>query len=244
MNEFTLGTWLASGLAALLVGLAKNGLPGLGILVVPLMALAFPARDSIGVLLPLLLVGDVLAIALYRRHAQWRKLLRLLPYVVVGMIGAGFVLAQLDNESMRPFLGVLILALLIMECIRMKYQWNQLPHHPVFAAAIGASAGFATTVGNAAGPIMSLYFLSRNLLKQQFVGTAAWFFFVVNSSKVPLYVHFDLITKDTLLFNATLIPAIGLGAWLGFRLLPIIPQRVFKALILVLAAIAALGLLL
>ena len=235
--------WWAAGLAAALVGLGKNGLPGLGILVVPLMAYAFPARESVGILLPMLVVGDVMAIAIYRRHAQWRTLLGLLPYVLAGMIAAAFLLARIDDATMRPLLGGLILLLLAIELLRMRFPWQRLPHHPAFVGTIGASAGFATTLGNAAGPIMSLYFLSRGLPKHQFVGTAAWFFFVVNCSKLPIYAHLGMITPDTLRLNAALIPLIVAGGWLGVRLLPVIPQHLFNKLVLALTALAAIGLL-
>ena len=234
---------LWAGAGAVLIGLAKNGVPGLGILVVPLLAHAFPARESVGILLPMLIVGDVTAIILYRRHAQWRKLLGLLPYVILGGIVAGFVLARLDNESLRPLLGALILGLLVLELIRMRANWIRLPHHPLFVGGIGVSAGFATTIGNAAGPIMNLYFLSRALPKHQFVGTAAWFFFVVNASKVPLYVHLDMITGQTLLLNVAMVPLILLGALAGYKLLPVIPQKLFNGLVLAVTALAALGLL-
>ncbi len=235
---------IPAAVAALLVGLAKNGVPGLGILVVPLMAHAFPPRDSVGVLLPMLITGDLLAILLYRRHAQWRKLLTLLPYVLVGMIGAGWVLSRLDNETFRPLLGGLILLLLGLELLRMYKRWHHLPHHPAFTGTVGTAAGFATTLGNAAGPIMNIYLLSRELPKHQFVGTAAWFFFVVNCSKAPLYWHLDMITTDSLRFNLVMIPLIATGAWLGVRLLPVIPQRLFTGLVLGLTAVAALSLLL
>lgn len=243
MDLMSPAIWGPTALAALLVGLAKNGVPGLGVLVVPLMAYAFPARDSVGVLLPLLVVGDILAIALYRRHAQWRKLLGLLPYVVAGMLAAAFVLARIDNATLRPVLGGLILMLLALEVLRMRHQWTRLPHHPLFTAGIGTAAGFATTLGNAAGPIMSLYLLSRELPKQQFVGTAAWFFFVVNCSKVPLYWHLEMITPRSLALNLWMVPLVAAGAWCGFRLLPVIPQQWFKGLVLLLTAVAAFGLL-
>ena len=232
------------GIAAVLVGFSKSGLPGLGILVVPLMAHAFPARDSVGVLLPMLIVGDVLAIARYRRDAQWRKLLGLLPYVVLGMIPAAIALVLLDNESMRPVLGCLILALLVLEGLRARFGWTNLPHHPLFVGGIGAFAGIATTIGNAGGPVMHLYFLSRGFEKRAFVGTAAWFFFVVNCSKVPLYLHLGMITDQTVFLNLSMVPLIAAGAWLGSRLLPVIPQQAFNMIVLALAGLAAMGLLL
>ncbi len=243
MDNLSLSTLLLAGTGALFIGLGKSGVPGLGILVVPLMAHAFPAKDSVGILLPMLIAGDLMAIAIYRRHAQWRKLLGLVPYVVAGMVAAAFVLARVDNASLRPLLGGLILLLLLLELARMRLRLDNIPHNPLFSASIGASAGFATTVGNAAGPIMSLYLLSRELPKREFVGTAAWFFFVVNSAKVPLYAQLGMITGRSLLFNLAMLPLIGLGAYIGMRLLPRIPQRIFNLAVLLLTGLAALSLL-
>lgn len=234
---------LLGGVAALLVGMAKNGVPGLGILVVPLMALAFPTRTSVGTLLPMLITGDIIAILYYRRHAQWSKLWGLFPYVACGMALAWFVLKRIDDDHLRPLLGLLVLLLLLLELMRDRLGWTHLPHHPLFAAGTGASAGFATTVGNAAGPIMSLYLISRGLPKQQFVGTAAWFFFIVNVSKVPLYGGLGMITRESLLFDLAMAPLVVAGALLGIRLLPVISQKVFNRLVLILSAVAAISLL-
>ncbi len=244
IGQFSSIAWILGACTAILVGISKNGIPGLGILVVPLMAYAFPARDSVGVLLPMLVFGDITAILLYRRHAQWRTLLKMLPYAFVGICMGGLALTRVDNETLRPLLGGLILLLLILELVRKRFDWSHLPRHPAFVGGIGISTGVATTIGNAAGPIMAIYLLSRQLPKQQFLGTAAWFFFVVNSSKIPIFVTLDMITWQSLTFNMLLAPLILLGAFIGYRLLPYISTGLFNGLVLALTAIAAAGLLL
>jgi uncharacterized membrane protein YfcA len=236
-------TLALGAVGALLVGLSKSGVPGLGIVAVPLMAMAFPTRVSVAALLPLLIVGDVFAIAYYHRHAQWRKLWGLFPWVAAGFALGVWMLARVDDRGLRPFLGGLVLALLALEQVRARLGWNGLPNHPAFVAFTGAAAGFATMVGNAAGPIMTLYLMSRDLDKEQFIGTSAWFFFLVNSSKVPVYLALGMMTRGSLTFDAALAPLVAAGALVGVRLLPRLSRRAFYDVALLLAAAAALRLL-
>ena len=230
-------------IAAVLAGIAKSGVPGLGILLVPLMAMALPAKASVGALLPILITADVLAIGYHHRHAQWAQIRRLLPWVAAGMTAAAFALGRLDDHAVRPLLGLLVLGMLAIEIVRRRRAWNRLPHHPVFAGVMGVAAGFATTLGNAAGPIMNLYLLARGLPQAAFVGTAAWFFCIVNLVKVPIFVHRGMITRESLLFNLLLVPAVALGAGIGFRFVSRVSPRIFFALVFALTAVAAVRLL-
>ena len=235
-----------AGTAAALVGLAKTGVPGIGMFVVVLMAMAFPdqPKQSVGILLPLLIAGDVVAITYYHRHAQWKKLWGLFPAVIVGMIAARFFLSWISNDVFRVALGSLILVLIGLEFLRRRLGWGAIPQNPAVTVGTGFAAGFATTAGNAAGPIMSVYFLSKGLPKQEFIGTAAWFFFLVNVSKVPIFWQLGMITPATLVFDAKLVLLVLAGAFAGIKLLPYIPQKSFDVLVLALSALAAIRLLL
>jgi uncharacterized membrane protein YfcA len=230
-------------LGAVLVGMAKNGVPGLGILVVPLMATAFPARASVGILLPMLIVGDVLALIHFRRHAEWHKLWGLFPWVIAGGVLGALTLARVQDAHLKPLLGVLVLGMLVLELLRSRFQWAGYASHPMFTVGTGIAAGFATTIGNVAGPIMSMYLLGKGAPKAQFVGTAAWFFFLVNCSKVPIYLGLDMMNRQSLLFDAAMIPLIVVGALAGVKVFRIIPQKLFDGMILVLTAVAAVRLL-
>lgn len=227
--------------AAVLVGLSKTGMPGVAIPAVAMMALAFgdDTRLSVGALLPVLIVADLFAIAWYRRHAKWNRLWKLAPYVLVGMLPGFLVVAWIDSGALRIFLGILVLLLLTLELCRRRIGWFQMPHRWWFTASIGALAGFGTAVGNAAGPAMSIYLVSQRLDKQEFIGTAAWFFFLVNMSKIPVFVGLGMITTATIGFDLVLLPMVILGAVAGYYLLPKIPQRAFNAIVLVLAGAAA-----
>ncbi len=225
------------------MGFAKTAVPGAAILAVTSMAMAFPLQDaklSVGALLPVLLVGDVFAVAWYRRHARWDRLLRLLPYVAVGMVPGAIVLYLTTGGQLRPVLGVLVLFLLALEVCRRKFGWQRLAGQWWFVAAMGLLAGFGTTVGNAAGPVMSIYLISQGVLKEEFIGTAAWFFLIVNLTKLPIYAGLGgVITSATLYFDLWIAPLTVLGALLGVFVLRRIPQQLFDVLALALAGLAA-----
>ncbi len=235
--------YIIGGLAAFLIGLAKCGVPGLGIMAVPLMAAVFPARESVGALLPILIAGDLIAIAFFRRQAMWSWILRLAPWVAVGLALGAWWLKGLDDEALRRVLGLLVLAMLALDLVRRRMNWERMASHPVYTAGIGIVAGAATTLGNAAGPVMNIYLLGRRLPKDLFVGTAAWFFFLVNLTKVPVFFGQAMLTRELLVFDLCVIPFVGLGAWAGRGMLHRMPERAFHRIVFALTAAGALRLL-
>lgn len=242
--DYTWTTIALGSAAALSMGISKTGVPGAAILAVLLMTRAFAGDEklSVGATLPILLVGDVIAVAYYGRHTQWDRLLRLCPYVIVGMVPAIFVLKYASNRHFAMILGWLVLGLIALEISRQALGWTRMPGRWWFSAAMGLVAGFGTMVGNAAGPVMSVFFISRGLNKEQFMGTWAWFFFLVNLSKLPVYWRLDMITRDTLWFDLWIVPAMVAGAVSGRWILKVIPQRLFNPLVLLLAGVASLKL--
>ena len=242
--EYGVLTWVLGLVAGVFVGLTKTGLPGLGILIVPLMATVFPAKQSVGALLLMLMVGDVFAVTYYRRYTQWKRLWGLFPAVAVGMAAAAVTLSKIDSAALKPMLGWLVLGMLGLEIARQRFEWNEVPHTWWFVVGAGFLAGFTSTVGNLAGPIMSIYLISKGMPKHQFMGTAAVFFCILNLCKVPLFAPLGMITGETIRFDIFAIPFIVAGALTGKWLLPRIPQKVFNAMVLILAAVAALRLIL
>jgi uncharacterized membrane protein YfcA len=238
--ELQLSGYLLAIAAAVLVGLSKTGVPGVALLAILLMAQAFAGREtlSVGAILPVLLVGDVLAVTFYRRHAQWGKLVGLLPAVLAGMVPAVVLLGRLDDAYFKLILGTMILGLLGLELGRKWLRLGTARHHWGFTLVMGLLAGFGTVLGNAAGPVMTIYLVGRGLDKQEFMGTWAWFFLIVNTLKVPIYGDLNMITAETLRLDLLLLPAVLGGALVGPRLFRVIPQRLFDALVLLLAAAA------
>ncbi len=231
------------GVAALLVGFVKTGLPPLGILIPVVLALSFPTRESVGALLLFLVVGDVLAVVFYRRNAEWGELARLILPVACGLALGAVVLGSVDDRMLRVVIGSLVLGLVVLELLRICYAGEVRVQQPVLRLGLGTAAGAATALANAAGPIMGIYFLSSGLDKARFMGTTAVFFLAVNVSKLPVYVALDMIRWPYVRAFALLFPMVLIGAWVGRSFLAWIPQEAFRAAVLVLTAAASLSLL-
>jgi hypothetical protein len=232
-----LGQWLCLAVAAFCSGLSKTGIAGLGILPVALFANVLPARESTGALLPLLLCGDVFGVTFFRQHASWPRLWRLFPWVAAGVIAGFGTLGRVNNAQVQRMIGIILLAMLGLHWWRGRQQEDlaaRLPHSMWFTALMGFLAGFTTMVANAAGPVMVLYLLAIGLPKLVFIGTAAWFFLLVNAFKVPFSVELGLITPGSLLMDAILLVPLIPGALLGPRLLRRINQLAFERMVLAL----------
>ncbi len=236
--------WIVGGACSLMVGLMKTGLPGLSTLVVPLFALVLPARQSTGALLPLLILGDAVAVVVYRRSADWRALLRLLPWAVCGIVAGWLLMGRIDDRLMRPILGALVLVMLAVNLWRSTGARGRapVPTQWWFAAVLGLLAGATTMVANAAGPVMMIYLLSMRLPKESFIGTGAWFFFFINWIKVPFSAALGLVTPVSLLLDAVLAGGVALGAVAGILVARRIPEKAFAIVMQALTAVAAVSL--
>ncbi|MET0263053.1 MAG: sulfite exporter TauE/SafE family protein [Rariglobus sp.] len=230
---------------ALLVGVSKTGIAGLGMLFVVMFANVIPAKQSSGFVLPLLIFGDVVAVWAYRSHAKWAHVWRLLPWTAAGVVLGYFAMGKIDDRQARLLIGTIIV---VMVAIQLWRRWRAKPgelaeHGAWFAPTIGVLAGFTTLIANAAGPLMAIYLLAMRLPKMEYVGTGAVFFLLLNCFKVPFMVDLGLITSDSFGFNLMLAPAVFLGAMLGRKILPKINQKLFENLALGLSAVAGIRLL-
>ena len=241
LPTFSLLEWTLALAAAYFSGLSKAGLAGVGMLGVTLMAAAVPGRASTGIVLPLLIFADFIAASTFRAHVQWDQIRRLGLPLVLGVVAGWVLLMVIPDAAFRPVIGAMVLAMLVVQFGRQHVPRidARLPHSPAFAWLSGLLAGTATMVANAAGPIVSIYFLVLSLPKHQFVHTMAWLFLFVNLFKVPFGVHLGLINVGSLTLNACLVPAVVAGLWTGKRLVDRVPQRAFQDIVLGLAAISA-----
>ena len=244
MPDLSTAQWLLAVGGALGLGISKAGFPGMSLLHVVVFAFIFGARTSTGIILPMLIAADVVAVRVFRQHAQWTYIRRMLPATIAGVV-IGFVLmGRLDESLFEPIIGTIVLLLVVMQLARMARPglFSDVPHSRAFAWAMGLLAGVTTMLANAAGPIFVLYALAVGLPKYELVGTGALFFFIVNLAKVPFSAGLGLIGPQTLSLNLVLLPVvftgIAIGRWLTHR----VSQRLFDGLLLAFAAVAALRL--
>ena len=219
------------------------------------MAEAFGGRASAGAVLPMLVFADSFAVAWYKRHARWDKLRVMIPWVLVGVALGAFILNwmtqfKLKTDPLGPVIGWVTLGLLSLHLVKLRFPDNFSLKSHAAAAVVGASAGVATTVANAAGPITGIYLTSIDLSKEVMMGTGAWFYFLINLVKVPVFAMLTMhdpanpmFTAATLKFDVAIIPFILCGAFFGKWLLGKIPQKAFDSTVLILSALAAINLL-
>ncbi len=244
LPPFSISQWLLAVLGALCIGVSKSGFSGLGLVTVIVMAGLFPPRESTGVLLPLLIAGDIGAVLVFRKHAHWPQIWRMLPSTVAGIFAGYAVMDRIPDAKFGPVIGWIVLAMILLQTSRRLRPalFDHVPHTRAFAWSMGGASGVATMLANAAGPVMALYFLSIRLPKLVFVGTGAWFFLLVNLFKVPFSAHLGLIHGSSLLFNLALLPAVAAGILLGRWLIALVPQTTFELCLLILATLASLRL--
>ena len=234
--------WVFAVLGAFMVGVSKAGITGLSILSIALFTQVFPSsKQASGLVLPLLIFGDFVAVFSYRKHTQWHYLWRLFPWTALGVVLGYLTLGRISDHATRTLIGWIILSLAALSFWRryvtLSNDERNLEVHWSVAALIGVTAGFITLVANAAGPLMAIYLVAMRLPKMEYVGTAAVFFMLLNLFKVPFMVDLGLITAQSFGFNLILAPAVLLGALAGRWLLIRINQRLFEQLVLLLSAI-------
>ncbi|MFG2478915.1 sulfite exporter TauE/SafE family protein [Streptomyces fagopyri] len=256
MNTMTL--WHISGwefaalaAAALLVGFSKTAVSGANTVSLAIFAAVLPARASTGVLLPLLIVGDVLAVLTYRRHAHWPTLWRLFPAVAAGVVLGTVFLVWADDGMVRTSIGAILLLMAAVTLWRRRAAAQEEEPEAVAtrsgrikARSYGVLGGFTTMVANAGGPVMSMYLLSAGFRKLGFLGTSAFFFLIVNTSKVPFSVGLGLIDGHSLLLDAALAVFVVPGALLGRWAVHRINQLLFERLVIAATVVGGVQLLL
>ncbi len=229
---------------AIIIGINKTGMPGIGTLPVVMLALAFPANLSTGIQLLMLATADIMAVSYYRISGDWKLVLKLLPCAVGGLLLGSFSLRYVNDELLRQLIGGIILFMAVLGIVKdLFFNAEKIPNHPLLAGVIGATAGFTTQVANAAGPVMALYLLAMRLPKKEYMGTSVLFFLLINWIKMPIFIFEGRINLTALKLLLPMIPFLLLGAWLGVVFIRKAPQKLFNAIIQILVIISAIKLL-
>lgn len=226
--------------AAFLIGMAKTGVSGVAMFAVPIMAMIFGGKMSSGLMLPMLIMADLFAVKYYHRHANWNYLGKLFPSAAVGVVIGTWLGNHVDDELFRLIMsGIIFVSLGIMLWME-KANKEKIPDYMWFAILMGLLGGITTMIGNLAGAVMALYLLSMRLPKNEYIGTAAWFFLVINLFKVPFHVvSWQTIDPNSFLLNLLGLPFIALGAYCGIQIVKRIPDKQYRWLVLAMTAIAA-----
>jgi len=236
--------WLAIALAVFLLGLSKAGIKGIGIIIVVILAFVFGEKTSTGILLPMLISADILAVIYYHRHAQWQYILKLLPMMIVGVLVGVWIGNDISEEIFKKLMAIIIIGLVVLMFITESRKLTTVPKSKLFSWIMGFLAGFTTMIGNLAGPVSNIYFLATRLPKNEFIGTAAWLFFIVNVFKLPFHFFvWKTVSVQTLILNSVLVPFVVLGFFVGVAIVKLISNLNYRRFILVVTAIGGLILL-
>ena len=230
--------WVSVFFAVFLLGMAKSGIKGIGIIIVVILAFVFGEKSSTGILLPLLISADIFAVTYYNKHTKWSYIKKLMPWMVVGVLVGVWMGNDVSEEIFKKMMAVIIIgSVLIMFYIENRKAIN-IPNNIWFSSSSGFLAGFSTMIGNLAGPISNIYFLAMRLPKNEFIGTAAWLFFIINLFKLPFHIFvWKTITRETLVLNSVMIPVIIIGFYLGVSIVKLISNINYRKLILIVTAL-------
>lgn len=227
--------------ATLLLGMGKSGIKGLGVVIVTLMALVFGSKASTGILMPMMITADIFAVIYYHRHTQWYFLKKLLPMMAVGVLLGVWWGNDISEAIFKQVMAVFILLTVVIMIWMDRTKTFGIPKHWAFASSMGLLSGITSMIGNLAGSFASIYFLAMRLPKNEFIGTAAWLFFIINVFKLPFHVLvWKTVNTETLMLNLILSPAILIGFLLGIRLVKLINNDLYRKLVLIVTAAGAL----
>lgn len=227
-------------LSAFIIGLSKAGLKGIDMLNVTIMTIVFGGKASTGIVLPLLCVADILAVKYYHRHAQWPHVIKLMPWMVIGILVGVFVGKDLNEAIFRKVMATIIVLTVIIILVIEFRKTMVVPGNKLFTASMGLVSGFTTTLGNLAGAFSNIYFLAMRLPKNDFIGTGAWIFLIINLFKLPFQVfYWNNITTSSLLTDLALVPFLVLGFWCGIKLVARIKDDLYRQVVIVLTLIGA-----
>lgn len=233
-------TFLFAALGAFLLGIAKSGVKGIAVFIVILFVYAFEAKASTGILLPLLIGGDIFAILYYKKYAHWKYVFTLIPWMVVGVIMGTYGGNLLDESTFKTGMASLILLTTVVLFYLERKPLKSVPTHWGFGSSLGMLAGFTTMIGNLAGAVTNIYFLSMRLPKNVFIGTSAYVFFIINLFKIPFHIWvWETIDFASVQTSLQFFPFLGLGLFVGVKLVKKINDEGYRKLILILTGIGA-----
>jgi uncharacterized membrane protein YfcA len=227
-------------LSAFILGLAKAGLKGIDMMNVTIMAIVFGGKISTGIVLPLLCAADIMAVWYYNRHAQWNHFWKIIPWMAVGILVGVYVGKDMDEVLFRRIMAIIIIVTVVIMIAFEFRKSTEVPSNKLFVGTTGLAAGFTTMLGNLAGAFANIYFLAMRMPKNNFIGTAAWVFLVINLFKLPFQIfYWKNITVDTLKTDLVLLPALVLGFWAGIKIVSKIKDDSYRKVVIVLTLAGA-----
>jgi uncharacterized protein len=226
--------------AAFIIGITKAGLKGLDLLTVTVTAFVFGSKQSTGIILPLLIIGDILAVIYYRRNAKWPLFWKLISWMSLGILFGVYFGNGMAESFFKKLFAFIILGNI---CLMIWFETRKADYNPkniLFVPTIGLLAGFTSMIGNLAGGFSNIYFMAQRISKNDFIGTAAWVFLVINLFKLPFQVVFwKNINANTLQIGIWMVPIEIIGFATGIYLVDKIKDENYRKIVIALSILGA-----
>lgn len=229
-------------LLGFMIGFAKGGFGGLGALLTPILALVLPVASAVGVLLPMLMVGDVFAVYMYWKEWDLDLVKRMLPAGVVGALAGTFLLSSVSPDGLRIILGIFVLVSVAYKFLSDRIQALRYEPRPWHAPAAGLLSGVASGMFNSGGPPFNAYLLLQKLQARPFIATTAIYFALLNLIKVPGFLYTGVLNLSLLFSLWWVFPFIPVGIWVARRTLTRLSPSAFEGIIVVLLIFSSLWL--
>ena len=233
--------FLMTGVVAFMIGLAKGGLGGmLGTLAIPMMAFVMPPEQVLGLVLPILMIGDIFAVALHWGRWNGKLILLLLPGSVIGVTLGTYFITHTPTNVLRTGLGVIVLVFAIYKIFEKRILgWLRYRPRNWHGLFMGTITGFSSALAHTGGPPVSIYLLMQDVTPRVFIATSALFFLILNWIKVPYYLYAGLFDFPRLFQVTWLMPFVPLGAWFGRWAADRVSKQTFERVIVGLLAVSA-----
>jgi uncharacterized membrane protein YfcA len=228
-------------IVALLIGLSKGGFGGPVpvSLITPLLSQIMPASQAVGLVLPLLLVGDAIALWMYWGEWDMQQVKLMLPLAIIGIVVGGIVLLTLaethQDVLMRRILGIFTLMMVVYKVVSNRLHNIRYEPRKWHGQVAGWASGFGSALANVGAPPFTAYMLLQNVNPTIFIGTATLFFAIVNALKLPItLLSSNVLNLHLLASTLWVVPIIPLGSWIGRWFVKRVNQKIFEQFMLVL----------
>ena len=225
--------WIVAAIAVTLLGLAKGGFTGVGMVATPMLALIVPPLQAVTLMLPILLLQDAISVIVYRKHWDPWNLKVLIPGGLIGVGLAGLLAAYVPDYVVKLNVGIIGASFVLWRWFGPK--GGDIGIRPSVASGIfwGTMSGFTSTLANAGAPPWQVHMMPQHLPKLIFAGTATMYFAATNLVKVVPYVALGQFNANNLLISAVLFPLAIATNFMGVWLVRVTPQETFYKIIYV-----------
>ena len=229
-------------LLGFMIGFAKGGFGGLGALLTPILALVLPVASAVGVLLPMLMVGDVCALSMYWKEWDLDLVKQMLPAGILGALVGTFLLSSISTNGLRIILGIFVLVMVAYKFLSDRIEGIRYKPRPWHAPAAGFLSGVASGMFNSGGPAFSSYLLLQKLEARPFIATTAIYFALLNVIKVPGFLYTGVLDLPLLFSLWWVFPFIPIGIWVARLTLTRVSPSAFEWIIIALLLFSSLWL--